>query len=92
LNYLEVFCNFYKRKIEKEKSKRKRKGEKAGGTVPAHGQKRPMARQTLPPESVPSSPLAHIDSEYHAPVFFFPRPKSTPVIAEPDVTPLFNSD
>jgi hypothetical protein len=92
LNYLEVFCNFYKRKTEKEKSKRKRKGEKARGTVPAHGQKWPTARQTLPPESVPSSPLAHTDSGSHASVFFFPHLKSTPVIAEPAVTPLFNSN
>jgi hypothetical protein len=92
LNYLEVFCNFYKRKTEKEKSKKKEKGKNAGGTIPAHGQKQPTARQTLPPESVPSSPLAHSDSGYHASVLFFPHLKSTPVIAKPAVTPLFNSD
>jgi hypothetical protein len=48
---LEVFCNFYQRKTEKEKSKRKRKGKKAGGTVPAHG---PTTRfpEPVPPPSL----------------------------------------
>jgi hypothetical protein len=92
LNYLEVFCNFYKRKTEKEKSKRKRKGEKGPGNRSS-----PWPKTTHGPTNPPARigtllPLAHTDSGSHASVFFFPRPKSTPVIAEPTVTPLFNSD